>query len=68
MPTPAPKPIGMMAPRAGLPWAATAICHSAVDEQPIRPTFPFDQGCLEIQEISSSPSLKGGPKIGRAHV
>ena len=34
---------------AGWPRAATAICHSAVDEQPVVPTLPFDQGCVEIQ-------------------
>ena len=28
---------------------ATAICHSAVEEQPINPTFPLLQICFCIQ-------------------
>src|SRR5215471_2768192 len=62
-PTPAPKPCGMIAASAGLPCAATANCHSAVEEQPIKPTLPVDQGCFAIHEIASSPSLRGGPRM-----
>src|SRR5207248_8211354 len=62
-PTPAPKPCGIIAASAGLPCAATPSCHSAVDEQPISPTLPFDHGCFAIHEISSSPSVNGGPRM-----
>ena len=48
-PTPAPKPCTFIAAYAGWPSAATPICHSAVDEQPVVPTLPFDQGCVAIQ-------------------
>ena len=43
--------------------AAIAIWYSAVDEQPVVPTFPFDQGCLEIHSSASSPSVTGGPRM-----
>ena len=62
-PTPAPKPCGIMAANAGLPCAATPICHSAVDEQPIVPTLPFDHGCDDIQVIASVPSVSGAPRM-----
>ena len=45
-PTPAPNPCGIIAANPGGACAATPICHSAVDEQPIVPTLPFDQGCV----------------------
>src|SRR5262249_15278867 len=54
-PTPAPKPCGIIAANAGFPCAATPICHSAVDEHPIVPTFPFDHGCFDIHVMASSP-------------
>jgi hypothetical protein len=30
-----------------------AIWYSAVDEQPVVPTFPFDQDCASIQARAS---------------
>ena len=36
---------------------------SSVDEQPIAPTFLFDQFCEDIQVIASSPSVVGGPRM-----
>ncbi len=65
-PTPAPKPWGFMAASAGWPSDATAICHSAVDEQPTSPTFPFDQVCSAIQVRASSPSVNGGPRMSQS--
>ena len=44
------------------PCAATPSCHSAVDEQPMVPTLPLDQGCDDIQLIASSPSVSGAPE------
>ena len=41
------------APSPGGDCAATAICHSAVDEHPIRPTLPFDQGWVDIHLMAS---------------
>ena len=35
------------------------------DEQPVVPTFPFDQGCAAIQEMASSPSVRGGPRMSQ---
>ena len=35
----------------GCPSAATPICHSAVDEQPVVPTLPFDHGCFVSQSM-----------------
>ena len=43
-----------MAANAGFPSAATPSCHSAVDEHPMVPTLPFDQGCDDIQERYSA--------------
>ncbi len=43
-PTPAPNPCTLNAAYPGLFFATTAPCHSAVDEQPVVPTLPFDQG------------------------
>jgi hypothetical protein len=53
----------MMVPSPLGACAATPICHSAVDEQPMRPTLPFDHGCVLIQLISSTPSVSGGPRM-----
>ena len=50
--------------------------HSAVDEQPMVPTLPFDHGCEDIHEIASVPSDSGcaqnvvvpfGKRNARAH-
>ena len=50
-PTPAPKPCTFIAAKPGWPKAATPICHSAVDEQPVVPTLPFDHACFVSQSI-----------------
>ena len=50
---PAPKPSGMMVERPGGASAATANCHSAVDEQPMSPTFSFDHCWSWIHLIMS---------------
>ena len=50
---PAPAAIGTMAAWAGWLIAASAICHSADDEQPRVPTLPLDQGCSAIQVRAS---------------
>ncbi len=34
-----------IAAKPGFPSAATAGCHSAVDEHPVVPTLPLDHGC-----------------------
>jgi hypothetical protein len=60
---PAPYPCAIMAAKAGLPSAATAGCHSAVEEQPVVPTLPFDHGRDAIQVRASSPSVTGGPRM-----
>ena len=52
-PTPAPKPCTFMAANAGLPCAATPIWYSAVDEQPVVPTLPFDHCCPAIHPMAS---------------
>src|SRR5665647_3221828 len=52
-----------MAANAGFPCAATPSCHSAVDEQPMVPTFPFDHGCDDIHEMASVPSVSGAPRM-----
>ena len=62
-PTPAPNPCTIMVVNAGLPPAATASCHSAVEEQPIVPTLPLDHGCLEIHDSSSSPSERWAENV-----
>ena len=43
--------------------AAIAIWYSAVDEQPVVPTLPFDQGCFCSHSSASSPSLTGAPRM-----
>src|SRR5664279_1229523 len=52
-----------MAANAGFPCAATPSCHSAVDEQPMVPTFPFDHGCDDVHVMASVPSVSGAPKM-----
>ena len=52
-PTPAPNPCGMIAASPGGESAATPICHSAVEEQPMRPTLPLDHGWLAIHLMAS---------------
>src|SRR5215475_13859790 len=63
LPTPAPKLSGMIVVSALLPSEAAASCHSAVEEQPISPTFPFDHGCDDIQLNWSSASESGAPRM-----
>src|SRR6185369_6712251 len=58
-PTPAPNPCGIIAANAGFPWAATPSCHSAVEEHPMVPTLPLDQGCDDIHVMASVPSVSG---------
>src|ERR1017187_7234138 len=52
-----------MAANAGFPCAATPSCHSAVEEHPMVPTFPFDHGCDDIHEMASVPSVSGAPRM-----
>ena len=61
-PTPAPKPCTFIAAYAGWPSAATPIWYSAVDEHPVVPTLPFDQGWDEIHASVSYPSA-GDPRM-----
>jgi hypothetical protein len=50
---PAPNPCTFIAANAGCPVDATAGWYSAVEEQPVAPALPFDQGCFAIQSIRS---------------
>jgi hypothetical protein len=52
-----------MAAQAGCPVAAIAVWYSAIVEQPVVPTFPFDQGWLWSHVSASSPSDTGGPRM-----
>ena len=63
LPTPAPKPCTFIAANPGLPSEATAGCHSAVDEQPVVPTLPFDHRWDVRYVSSSSPSEMGAPRM-----
>src|SRR6185312_14679080 len=65
-PTPQPKPCALNDAYPGMFCATTPICHSAVDEQPVVPTFPFDQGCVVIHFTSSAPSLNGAPNTSHS--
>src|SRR5215470_17900558 len=62
-PTPAPNPCGIIAANPGFPNAATPNCHSAVEEHPMVPTLPLDQGWEAIHEIASTPSVSGAPRM-----
>ena len=46
--------------------AETAICHSAVEEHPMVPIFPLDQGWFFIHSKASYPSVRGTPKISHS--
>jgi len=47
-PTPQPNPCALNAAKPDALRATAAICHSAVDEQPVVPTFPLDHGWCVI--------------------
>ena len=65
-PMPAPTPIGTAATCAGCLRLASPMIHSAVDEHPIVPTLPLDQGCSAIQVSVSCPSVRGWPRISHS--
>src|SRR5262245_31710938 len=65
-PTPQPNPCALNEANPGTFRATAAICHSAVDEQPVVPTFPFDHGRLVIHATSSSVSESGAPRTSHS--
>ena len=65
-PTPQPKPCALNAAKPGTLRATAASCHSAVDEQPVVPTLPFDHGRDVIHLTSSSVSLSGAPSTSHS--
>lgn len=54
---------GMMVVRALFPSDVAAICHSAVEEQPIKPILPLVHGCAAIHVNWSSASVSGAPRM-----
>ena len=62
---PAPGLMGTAAAWAGWGSLASAMIHSAVDEQPVVPTLPFDHSCSAIQVRVSRPSVRGRPSTSQ---